>query len=101
MTAPLNSITPRPLTLPTLSGASETSQPGSADFQNLLASSLQETASLEHAAQSAIGRSLAGDDITQVEVFSAVKKADLALRMMLQVRNKALEAYDEIKRMQM
>ena len=101
MTAQINSITPRPVALPTLSSVSESSQADAASFQNLLASSLEETASLEHASQSAIGRSLAGDDISQVEVFSAVKKADLALRMMLQIRNKALEAYDEIKRMQM
>ena len=42
-----------------------------------------------------------GGDITQVEVFSAFKKADLALRMLLQIRNGVLEAYNEIKQMQM
>jgi len=42
-----------------------------------------------------------GGNITNVEIFSAVKKAELALKMMLQVRNKLLEAYNEIKSMQM
>jgi flagellar hook-basal body complex protein FliE len=74
---------------------------GESQFQNLLIDSLKQTASAEQAAQAAIEQSLVGGDITQVEVFSAVKKADLALRMMLQIRNKLLEAFDEVKQMQM
>ena len=70
-------------------------------FQNLLMQSLEQTAGMEHGAQDAIARSLAGEDITQVEVFSAVKQADLALRMMVQVRNKVLDAYNEVKNLRM
>jgi len=45
----------------------------------------------------AVMQALSGEDITQVEVMAAVKKADLALRKMLQVRNKLLDAYNEIQ----
>jgi flagellar hook-basal body complex protein FliE len=31
------------------------------------------------------------------EVFTAVQKADVSFRMLLQIRNKMLQAYDEIK----
>ena len=37
------------------------------------------------------------DDIEQVMI--ATQKADTAFKMLLQVRNKVLEAYDEIKQM--
>ena len=43
---------------------------------------------------------ISGGEITQVEVATALKKADLSLRMMLQVRNKLLDAYNEIRQMQ-
>lgn len=70
-------------------------------FQNLLLGSLKNTSELGASAEKAIETSLSGGDITQVEVFSAVKKADLALRMTLQIRNKIFEGLEEIKRMQM
>ncbi len=74
---------------------------GALNFQDLLLQSLDQINQLEQSGQAAIEKSLAGGDITQVEVFSAFKKADLALRMLLQVRNRVLEAYNEIKQMQM
>ena len=74
---------------------------GEVSFHQLLSGTIQDALSADAAAQSAITESLAGGDVTQVEVFSAVKQAELSLRMMLQIRNKLLEAYDEIKQMQM
>lgn len=80
-------------------------QPAESDpqlsFQNLLLDGLSQVNGMEHAAQSAIEQSLTGGDITNVEVFTAVKKAELSLSMMLEIRNKLLEAYDEIKQMQL
>jgi len=70
-------------------------------FQEMLLNALGQTTALDQSAQAAIEQSLAGGDVTQVEVFSAVKKADLALRMTLQIRNKLLEGFNEIKQMQM
>lgn len=78
---------------------SQVSGAGNTSFQNLLADSLNQVNSMQAASQTAIEKSLAGGDITQVEVFTAVKKADLALRMMLQMRNKAMEAFEEIKQL--
>ena len=39
--------------------------------------------------------------MTQIEVMTSMKKADLALRMMIQIRNKIMDAYDEIKQLRM
>lgn len=71
------------------------------NFQELLLDSLSQVNAMEHAAQSAVEQGLVGGDITNVEVFTAVKKAELSLSMMLQIRNKLLQAYDEIKQMQL
>ncbi len=52
-----------------------------------------------HAADAASTRALLGEDVTQAEVFSAVKKADLSLRMLISVRNKLLEGWKELQSM--
>ena len=39
------------------------------------------------------GKGFAGDDMTQIEAMTAMKKADLALRLMIQIRNKIMDAY--------
>ncbi|HID23751.1 MAG TPA: flagellar hook-basal body complex protein FliE [Planctomycetaceae bacterium] len=71
------------------------------DFQDLLVRTLEETSSLEQQAQISVLESLTGGEVTQVEALAAMKKADLALRLMLQIRNKLLEAYQQIQQMRM
>ena len=97
MPAPVTSsaFIPPILELPTLP-----EQPGVAqapDFADLLRQSLDRGVSMQTEADRNVMHALAGGDITQVEVMSSMKKADLALRMMLQVRNKLLDAYNEIQ----
>ena len=72
-----------------------------AGFQDLLVRALEETSSLEQRAQASVLESLTGGDVTQVEALAAMKKADLALRLMLQVRNKIVEAYQQIQQMRL
>jgi flagellar hook-basal body complex protein FliE len=70
-------------------------------FGELLLKSLNQANGLEQSAQAAVERSFADDDITQIEAMTAMKKADLAMRLMIQIRNKIMDAYTEIKQMQM
>lgn len=70
-------------------------------FQGLLKSTLQQTANLQNQAQQSIEDRLAGGDLTNAEVFTDLRKADLAMRMLLQIRNKLLESFNEIKQMQL
>lgn len=67
------------------------------DFADLLRQSVDRGVGMQIEADQNVMHAVAGGDITQVEVLSSVKKADLALRMMLQVRNKLLDAYNEIQ----
>lgn len=70
-------------------------------FKDMMLQSLENVNQIQLQSQQSIEKGLLGEDITQAEVFSSIKKADLALRMMVQMRNKLLEAYNEIQRMQM
>ena len=74
---------------------------GEIDFQKLLLEALGETGAAERAAQSAIEQHQIGSGMTKSEVFVTMKKAELALRLTMQIRNKVLEAYEEIRQMRM
>jgi len=80
---------------------SAVSSTGELSFKNMMLQSLNNANQLQVQSEQAIESGLIGDDITQAEVFTSIKKADLALRMMVQMRNKLLEAYNEIQKMQM
>lgn len=84
--------------LPSIQNSSAT---GGLSFSQMLKDSIGQTNQAELSAQSAIEESLSGGDITNVEVFTAMKKADLSLRMLMQVRNKVVAAFNEIKGMQL
>lgn len=88
------SLTPIAPSLPE-PASGKTGDPVSSAFSNLL----NETFSAEASAQQAIQTSLLGGNITQAEVLSAVKKADLSVRMLMGVRNKIIDALNEIQQM--
>ncbi len=74
---------------------------GATSFQDLLFKSLQSVEQTDLQAQSAIETGLVGGDLSQAEVFTAMKKAELAFRTLVQVRNKVLSAYQEVQQMRM
>ncbi|MCK4871296.1 MAG: flagellar hook-basal body complex protein FliE [Phycisphaerales bacterium] len=69
-------------------------QPG---FKDFLMENLQEVNRLQSDAEKGIEDLLAGkrDDIEAV--MTNIEKADTTFRMLLQVRNKVMQAYDELK----
>ncbi|MBI3864712.1 MAG: flagellar hook-basal body complex protein FliE [Planctomycetia bacterium] len=71
------------------------------NFQDFLLKSLEQVNELDRQSQSLIAGAMTGEDLTQAEIFTSVKKADLAFRTMLQIRNKLLEAYNELKDLRM
>lgn len=66
-------------------------------FQQLLKRELDEVNQLQQDAEQAVNELATGqrDDIEGV--ILATQKADTAFRMLLQVRNKMMAAYDEVK----
>ncbi len=81
-----------------IGGAADASGP-QFNFQQALLNSINQVGVQEQQAYSAIESSLVGGEDTQVHALMAMKKAELAFRTMLQIRNKLIDAYNEIKDM--
>jgi flagellar hook-basal body complex protein FliE len=72
-------------------------QTGDKSFKNVLLDSIHDVNALQQDADRAVEGLFTGEDVNPAEVLTAVQKADLAFRMMMQVRNKLVAAYDEVK----
>ncbi len=69
-------------------------------FAETLSDSLAKVNSLQKEADKAIEDLVSGNTQNIHETMIAVNKADLAFRMTMQVRNKIVEAYQEVMRLQ-
>ena len=76
------------------------SRAGMGDFANLLADQVKQVNSMQTDAAGQVHSLLTGGDVNEAEVLTSVQKADLAFRMLLQVRNKLIEAYREVQQIQ-
>ena len=77
-------------------GRMEAAQPG-ASFKDFLLQSIQEVNSMQQAADRAVEALSTGQDVNPAEVLTAVQKADIAFRLMMQIRNKIVQAYQEVQ----
>ena len=72
---------------------------GGQSFKELLIGSINRVNEMQLEADQAINRLAAGETDNIAEVMTAVEKADLAFRLLMQIRNKLVEAYEEIRQM--
>ena len=70
---------------------------GSGSFKDILLNSIQDVNSMQQAADRAVEQLATGGDVNPAEVLTAVQKADIAFRMMMQIRNKIVQAYQEVQ----
>src|ERR1700756_4354301 len=73
---------------------------GADSFADVLKDSLTQVNSLQHEADQAIQSLATGGPATLHDTMLAVEKAELSFKLMMQVRNKIVEAYQEVLRMQ-
>jgi len=93
----IQTISPGGMT-PGLSGlGSVQNAPGEGGFANSLLDSLKQVNTLQKDADQAVEALFSGEGTNPAEVLTAVQKADLAFRTMMQIRNKLVAAYDELK----
>ena len=71
-----------------------------ASFQKLMLGAFDEVAGLENLAQTTISENLAGGDITLAESVVAMREAELSMRLMMQIQRKLVDAWKELKNMQ-
>ncbi|MDI3540546.1 Flagellar hook-basal body complex protein FliE [Koleobacter methoxysyntrophicus] len=69
-------------------------------FRELLVEELQKVNSLQKNSEYLNNKLILGEVENIHQVMIAAEKADLALQLTLQIRNKILDAYNEIMRMQ-
>jgi flagellar hook-basal body complex protein FliE len=72
----------------------------SASFADALRGAVSDANKLQLEAEGAAINVVAGDAASLHKAMIALEKADISFRTLLQVRNKVLEAYQEIMRMQ-
>ena len=96
MINPIESIPP---TTPKVQDSSSVSKT-KADFGDILQSTIENVNDAQLSGDMAIENLQSGEAKHLHEVMLAVEEADISLRMLVQMRNKALTAYEEIMRMQ-
>jgi flagellar hook-basal body complex protein FliE len=84
---------PQPLRAPV-------STDGPQSFEGVLGRLVQEVNEKQIASQAAVRGLMAGEDIPLHRVMIAAEEASVSFQLMVEVRNKLLEAYQELMRMQ-
>ncbi|MFQ5654366.1 MAG: flagellar hook-basal body complex protein FliE [Planctomycetota bacterium] len=95
---PLQPIRP-PLGAGAAPGATPPGRSDGPSFAEILKDSIREVNALQKEADAAIQELALGKTENVSEVLTAVEKADLAFRGLMQIRNKLIDAYDEINRL--
>ena len=90
----MQSLTPL---VPQKKGRAEDAQ---GSFRKMLQTSIAEVNQLQKAADTSIEQLVAGRSRNLHETMIAMEKADISFRLMMEVRNKIIEAYNEVMRMQ-
>ncbi len=82
-----------------LAGGAST-QAGATPFANIFRSLADQTSQLDQKAQQAVTGLLNGSGVEVHDAMIATQKADMAFELALQVRNKAVGAYQQMMQMQ-
>jgi flagellar hook-basal body complex protein FliE len=69
-------------------------------FSDTLGNLIHEVDDLQKASKQAVSDFVAGRDINLHEVMAAGEEAQLSFQLMMEIRNKLVEAYQEVSRMQ-
>lgn len=95
--ATINPLQVSPFAPPQMSAGTNAADQSGGSFKTFLLDSIGEVNSMQQDANRAVEQLATGGDVSPAEVFTAVQKADLAFRMMMQVRNKLVQAYQDVQ----
>lgn len=95
----IGGISPQQAITPQLSlGATQQlTGPDQSAFKDLLIDTIKQVNTMQQDANQAVENLMTGGEANPAEVLTAVQKADLAFRMTMQIRNKLMQAYEEVK----
>lgn len=86
-----------------ISGASspqKLNKPNDTSFLDTLKQSVEKVNALQNQADAAIDDLVLGENKDITQTIIAMEKADISFRLMMQIRNKIVKAYEEVMRMQ-
>lgn len=66
-------------------------------FKDYLLDSIRDVNTMQQQADHAVETLMTGGEADPAEVLTAVQKADLAFRLMMQMRNKLMQVYQEVR----
>lgn len=90
----------RPLSPVTSTGAAVKAAPADGkDFKSYLLESLDRVNQLQNEADAGVQKLLTGESDNVAEVFTASRKAGVAFDLLMEIRNKLMDAYTELKQM--
>ena len=69
------------------------------DFKSFLMESLEKVNQLQTEADAGVQKLLTGETDNVAEVFTASRKAGIAFDLLMEIRNKLMDAYSEVKQM--
>src|SRR5262245_6177621 len=109
-TLPAHGITPRPeivfpertpaVQLPGQTAETSPAQPVSDSFGSLLGRMVEEVNGRQNAAADAVHALQSGGNVSLHQAVIAMEEASISFQLMVEVRNKLLESYQELMRMQ-
>lgn len=82
-----------------MANASEKTQPGQNNFGEMLAEAIESANQLQLEKDEAVLNFTTGKETDIHKTMIALEKADVSLRLMTQVRNRLLSAFEEVMRM--
>jgi flagellar hook-basal body complex protein FliE len=69
------------------------------DFAALVKTQLQQVSQMQSEADENVRKLLTGETQSLTEVFTAARKAQVAFSLLMEIRNKLVDAYEELKNM--
>jgi flagellar hook-basal body complex protein FliE len=95
MISPISPISPGPMSAPAAKVSS--AAPG---FSDAISKGLESVAGLERTADQTVSSFASGGSVQIQDVMTATAKANLGMQVMVELRNKALDAYQQIMNIQ-
>ena len=72
------------------------SDDSSKSFSDMLIGGVAKVNDMQMSANGQMEQLLTGGDVNQAEVFTSMQKADMSFRLLVQIRNKLMDAYEEL-----
>ncbi len=82
-------------------GSNSPGEAGGVSFKDMLFQKIDEVNNLQSESETAMTKFATGETNNVTEVFVAVQKADLAFKTLMQIRNKLLDAYEEMNQLKL